>query len=342
MSVVSHLTESSEALVYKNGKRLALGAPTTAVSFIGQYAAFALGDGAVAFVTPDGDKTVFAAHDGAILAAAAHPDGKRLVTGGDDGVLRAIAPDGRLDTLAEFGGRWIDHVVTSAASGAIVAAVGKDAVVLSGDKEQHRFTYPSTLGGLALGAKGRKLAVSHYGGAHLRYALIENDPGTAFAWKGSHLAVTVSPEADYVFTSMQDNDLHGWRAADKFDLRMTGYTAKTRSFAWDRRGRWMATSGANCAVIWPFQGKTGPLDKEPAMVGERAPLATRVAFHPREDILAIGYADGEVLVARLGETPTKLDEPGEGAVSALAWSADGGLIAWADEAGRGAVMRYSG
>jgi hypothetical protein len=34
----------------------------------------------------------------------------------------------------------------------------------------------------------------------------------------------------------------------------------------------------------------------------------------------------------------ELDEPGEGAVTALSWSADGKSIAIADEAGRGAIV----
>ena len=67
----------------------------------------------------------------------------------------------RLSTLAELRGKWIDHVVASAVAGVIVAGVGKEAVVLrEADEESHRFTYPSTIGGLALDAKGRRLAAS--------------------------------------------------------------------------------------------------------------------------------------------------------------------------------------
>jgi hypothetical protein len=37
-------------------------------------------------------------------------------------------------------------------------------------------------------------------------------------------------------------------------------------------------------------------------------------------------------------TGTELDEPGEAAVTALAWSSDGKRIAIGDEAGRGAIV----
>ena len=161
----------------------------------------------------------------------------------------------------------------------------------------------------------------------------------ALNWAGSHLAITISPEAEYVVTGMQENALHGWRLPDKIDLRMDGYPAKTKSFSWDRRGRWLATSGAQSAIVWPFVGKLGPQGKPPLQPGERQALVTAVAFHPSEETLAIGYADGAVLVVRLADSlGMEIDEPGEGPVTALAWSADGKRIAIGDEAGRGAIV----
>jgi WD40 repeat protein len=142
-----------------------------------------------------------------------------------------------------------------------------------------------------------------------------------------------------VITGMQENALHGWRLPDKIDLRMDGYPAKTRSFSWDKRGRWLATSGAQSAIVWPFVGKLGPQGKAPLQPGERQALVSAVAFHPGEETLAIGYADGAALLVRLSDTlGMELDEPGEGGVTALAWSGDGKRIAIADEAGRGAIV----
>jgi WD40 repeat protein len=326
------------AQVHENGRRLALGASATSVHWIGDEALFALGDGSVVVASRAGDLRRLEAHDGAILSAAIHPDGRRIVTGGDDGRLRAIAPDGGVQTLGELH-KWIDHVVASPASGVVVAAGGKQAMIFRDGREAHRFDHPSSIGGLALDAKGRRLAVSHYGGATLRYVLMPDDKGVALNWAGSHLAVTLSPDATYLVTAMQENALHGWRLPEKTDLRMEGYPAKTRSFSWDKRGRWLATSGANAAIVWPFVGKLGPQGKAPLQQGEREPLVTAVAFHPTEEVLAIGYADGAALVVRFADSMgMELDEPGEGPVAALAWSADGRRIAIGDEAGRGAII----
>ncbi|HEX4098162.1 MAG TPA: WD40 repeat domain-containing protein, partial [Caulobacteraceae bacterium] len=88
-------------------------------------AVFALGDGSVRW--EEGGRVQ--AHDGAVLAAAAHPSGEGLVTGGDDGRLVWSRPAGA-ETLAEAKGRWIDVVASSAASGLIAYAAGREVRVL--------------------------------------------------------------------------------------------------------------------------------------------------------------------------------------------------------------------
>lgn len=328
-----------KARVHEKGRRVALGAGATSAHWIGETALFTLGDGGVLAAGLMGTTGRDDVHDGAILCACHHPDKQRLLTGGDDGRLQTFAPGGKVETLLHVPGRWIEHVVASPASGVIIAAAGKEAIVLKGGVQAHRFNYPTTIGGLALDAKGRRLAATHYGGVTLRYALMADDKGVALAWAGSHLNVTLSPDADYVVTAMQEAALHGWRLPEKTDLRMTGYAAKTRSFSWNKSARYLATSGADCAVVWPFIGKLGPQGKEPLLLAARQALVTQVAFHPSEDILAIGYADGAAQAVRLSDQIViELDEPGEGAVTALAWSGDGLQLAIGDEAGRGAIV----
>jgi WD40 repeat protein len=316
---------------------LSLGAGATSVHWIGGHALFALSDGGVASVSAGGATQRIDVHDGAILSACLHPSGDRLVTGGDDGRINVVAATGEVATLAAHR-RWVDHLVANPDSKLVIAGVAKQAIVYRDDGELHRFDYPSTLGGIALDQKGRRLAASHYGGATLRYALAADDKGQALTWAGSHLAVTISPDSQYVITAMQENALHGWRLPEKTDLRMDGYPAKTRALSWDRRGRWLATSGADSAIVWLFVGKLGPQGKPPLQLGHRNALVTAVAFHPHDERLAIGYADGAAVLVQLDNTAVEVGELGDGAVTSLAWNADGHRLALADESGRGAVI----
>src|SRR5665213_2544243 len=87
-----------------------LGAHVTGAAFLGEVAAFALGDGKV--VLRDGEDTSeIAAHGGAVQVFAG--DSKVLYTGGDDGRLVRIDASGASETIAEEKGRWIDAVALS-------------------------------------------------------------------------------------------------------------------------------------------------------------------------------------------------------------------------------------
>jgi hypothetical protein len=138
---------------------------------------------------------------------------------------------------------------------------------------------------------------------------------------------------------MQDNALHGWRIADGKDMRMSGYPAKPRSLSWSAKGRFLATSGANAAVLWPFHHKDGPMGKPPLQLGAREVLATRVACHPKEEMVAIGYQDGMILAVRFADAEEAVMRlPGSGPVSALAWDDAGRRLAFGTEQGAGGIV----
>jgi WD40 repeat protein len=164
-----------------------------------------------------------------------------------------------------------------------------------------------------------------------------------FEWKGAHLAVTFSPDGKNLVTAMQENALHGWRLSDGKDMRMSGYPAKPRSLSWSAKGRFLASSGANAAILWPFHFKDGPMGKPPLQLGAREVLVTRVACHPREEIVAIGYQDGMVLAVRFADAQEALlRRPGEGAVSALAWDGAGKKLVFGTEGGAAGLVDLPG
>jgi len=192
--------------------------------------------------------------------------------------------------------------------------------------------------GLCLLPKGYRLALAHYNGVSLWFPNVAAEP-TLLEWKGSHLDATFSPDGRFLVTSMQENALHGWRLVDSRNMRMTGYPGKTRSVSWSAEGHWLATSGADACVVWPFRDKDGPMGKAPRECGVRAARVTQVAFHPRALVVAIGYADGLVLLCRLGDGAEILvREPGEDAISAFAWDSTGARLLFGLESGLAGLL----
>jgi WD40 repeat protein len=127
-------------------------------------------------------------------------------------------------------------------------------------------------------------------------------------------------------------------------MRMTGYPAKVKSLSWSAKGKWLASSGAPAAIVWPFSAKDGPMGKPPLELGTRADvMVTAVACHPAEEVVAIGYSDGMVLAARFADSrEVLLRRPGKGAITSMAWSKSGKLIAFASEAGDCGVIDIAG
>ena len=156
--------------------------------------------------------------------------------------------------------------------------------------------------------------------------------------------MTTSPDGRFLVTSMQENVLHGWRVADKGHMRMSGYPSKTRSFSWSQDGAWLATSGADAAIVWPFQAKDGPMGKAPRECGIRASKVTQVSFHPKALVLAIGYDDGCILLCRLTDASELLvRRPAEGSgITAFAWDASGAQLLFGAEDGAAGLLALPG
>jgi WD40 repeat protein len=317
-------------------RAVSLGVPVTAVHFLGERAAFVGAEDHVSFVDAEGEISKVEILNGGILCAAT--DGKRIVMGGDNGKLVAVDAKAAVTEVAvDPKRRWIDNVALHP-DGAVAWSVGKTAFVRSGKNEDKSFEVPSTVGGLAFAPKGLRLAIAHYNGVTLWFPNMAAN-GEFLEWAGSHLAVTFSPDNKFLVTAMHEPALHGWRLADNRHMRMSGYPGRVKSMAWSAGGKFLATSGADMVIMWPFASKDGPMGKEPTML---APLQVRVsvvACHPKQDILACGYSDGTILMVRLEDGAEILvRRNGTGAVAALGWNAKGTHLAFADEEGEAGIL----
>jgi Anaphase-promoting complex subunit 4 WD40 domain len=292
---------------------------------------FVLSNGGIVF----GDAPPVHPHQDGILVALS--DQNRILTGGEDGKVFETRADGRTILLAEGDRRWIEALALGP-EGSIAWSVGKTVFYRDGKGAVKSLPLPSTSQGLAFAPKGLRLAIAHVDGATLWYPNLTTSP-EKLDWKGPHLDITFSPDSRFVVSSMQENQLHGWRLSDKGHMRMSGYPGKTRSFSWSHDGLWLATSGAEAAIIWPF-AKDGPTGKAPRECGTRPARVSKVAFHPSALVLAMGYADGWVLLCRLTDAAELLvrSTGDRSAITALGWSKDGKTLVFGSETGEAGVL----
>jgi WD40 repeat protein len=311
-------------------------AAVVGVHFFGNTPVFVLGEEQL-LLAKDGDAQRATIHTGAILASSS--DGSRIVTGGDDGKLVATDADGKPEVIAtDDKKRWIDQVALGP-DGAVAWSAGKTAHALTRKGETRAFEVPSTVAGLCFAPKGFRLAIAHYNGATLWFPNAEGAKPQTFEWKGSHLAVTISPDGRFLMTAMQESTLHGWRISDAKNMRMSGYSARVRSMSWTADGNSLATSGSEQLILWPFDGKDGPMGKQPRLLAASKSRVSVVACHPTQPVVAVGYTDGTVYLVRLDDGALIMARAAdEQPVSALGWNATGQILALGTEAGDAGVL----
>jgi WD40 repeat protein len=302
----------------------------------GDWVAAALGDGSLRLLPakPDAEKPrELDVHKGVSLSLQPDADEQGFISGGDDGKIFLIDPVMASPTLlAEHPHKWIDHVAGSS-EGYRAYSVGKQVHILNPEGAAHGepLQHPSSIGGLAFSPNGKRLAASHYDGVSLWWVNAKEQTPTKLVWKGSHLDLLWHPDGKIIMTSLQEGALHGWRLSDMQEMQMQGYAGKIHSMGFTPKGKYLATSGAGDIVCWPFFGG-GPWGKSPLPLGGAGEgrLVSRVAAHPKDEMVAAGYNDGMIVLAPLdGRMEMMINPPVapyKSPVTGLTWNAKGDCL----------------
>ncbi|WP_375703802.1 WD40 repeat domain-containing protein [Bartonella sp. AD13SXNS] len=305
--------------------------------FIGNKPAFVSVEGFIVFLTPT--PQILEVHQGIISSHFSH-DNTAIITGGEDGKVCQTTATDHTEVLSQKERKWINNVALGPQK-AVAFSSSRLAFAQVG-KEQQELTHERSVEGLSFAPKGLRLAVAHYNGVTLHWLSTQTSP-TTLVWKGAHCGVTFSPDNRYVISTMQENALHGWRLTDHQHLRMSGYPSKVKSLSWSAKGKWLATSGASAAIIWPFHTKDGPMGKTPLELGTRAnALVSTVSCHPSKEIVAIGFNDGMILAAHFHDgKEVLLKSYGKSAISALNWDQAGHNLAFGSENGECGIINIT-
>ncbi|GAA5100866.1 WD40 repeat domain-containing protein [Bartonella acomydis] len=305
--------------------------------FIDNKPAFVSVEGFIVFLTPS--PQILDVHQG-IISSHFSPDNTAIITGGEDGKICQTTADRCTELFKKQDRKWINNVAFGPQK--VFAFSSSRTTWTHVGEEQQELLHERSVEGLAFAPKGLRLAVAHYNGVTLHWLSTQISP-TTLVWKGAHCGVTFSPDNRYVISTMQENALHGWRLNDNQHLRMNGYPNKVKSWSWSAKGKWLATSGASAAIIWPFQTKDGPMGKTPLELGTRAnALVTTVSCHPSKEIVAVGFNDGMILCAHFRNSKEiLLKNCGKSAISALNWNQTGQNLAFGSESGECGIINIT-
>ena len=157
--------------------------------FIGEVPVYALADGTVHRL--DQGHQALQMHDG-MTCATLTQDGKALISGGEDGLVRALNGEGIAAEIGNAGKKWVT-AVAAGPNGAAAWAAGKQAWVRLADGTVKEFAEERSMEGLAFAPKGMRLATARYNGGTLHWVTTAGKP-VDLEWKGAHTGICFSPD----------------------------------------------------------------------------------------------------------------------------------------------------
>lgn len=268
------------------------------------------------------------AHAHGLTALAVDPQGDRVATCGQDGVVRVWdTRTAQPVEEVEAGAAWAEQVAWSHDGTLLACAAGKLVRVWNRDGALVREFggHRATVTDIQWHPSERLLCSTSYGGVTLLDPA-QGTPPRMFAWQGSSLVARWSPSGRYIATGEQDSTVHFWIVSSGRDLQMSGYPTKVRALAWSSRDRLLATGGGQAVTVWDCSGR-GPAGTKPIVLpGHERPVSA-VAFRKGDDLLASGGEDGRVVVWKPAKEKklvgaTQVEQP----VSHALWSKDGGAL----------------
>mgnify|MGYP001164668865 CR=1 FL=1 len=270
----------------------------------------------------------------------------RLATCGLDGRVRLWTPT-QQEAEREIAGpdSWLSGLAWSQKSGQLAVIGGRYLDIFDSDLNllQRCGPHSSTLAEVAWLPHSARAITTGYMGLQA-WQVGSSTPATEYRWKGSSLALAISPNEKYIATGDQDCTVHFWKTRRPFEeesCMMSGFPSKVTRLDWDSTSRYLATAGASDATLWDCSAP-GPADRAPLVLGgDDRQFLTALRFRPKSLWLAGGNEEGDVFLWEPTRSRQPLLRQEAGApITQLAWCPRGETLAVATAQGLLQLWRF--
>lgn len=127
-------------------------------------------------------------------------------------------------------------------------------------------------------------------------------------------------------------------------LSRKDYPAPVTEMSWSDNGDLLATNGAFRAIVWDVAGIDNDIGGVAATIVTGRPRlipVSAIALHPRKPLVAVGYENGSIIVAQVGEQQELvISETLWECPTSMRWSSDGHHLAMGTQGGMAAVLTF--
>jgi len=262
-----------------------------------------------------------------------------------DGVLNQITAGGQVVVKLRSDGKKITALCSDKTGQTIAIARANEVTFYSASDMSviAEITLPHPVYRQAMSDNRETLAV--WGDATLSLIAVGSNtaPTEVFDCPGEITEITWDSTGQHLACGAADNSFFIINRASKTVQRVADYPSPVRNTAFSKKAKALVTSGAFRLVGWDIADL--PQNDAPG-----TPLATgkpgfvvinAIAAHPKLDLVATGYANGLVAIAKVGTSQDMMlhHEPNT-EVSAVSWSKTGEHLAIAFSSGKAAIITF--